>query len=178
MSGVLDCYMDRRDLCTPEEWEELHHEPSSETIPTLSPRMRNWLMDIVLLGDGEIEIVTPEAATRRQFERRPPAMGCPSKDVLEECLTHSERLPPVQQRILFRRLRDTMLRHLIPCDGISTIGGLIDILKHEMDTGIPSPVPDWYTFSTVTMGPRKIGYDACGNRGCFRTETPTESFSR
>jgi len=32
-----------------------------------------------------------------------------------------------------------------------------------------------YKYSTVTTGPRKIGYDECGNRGCPRTESAESS---
>lgn len=32
-------------------------------------------------------------------------------------------------------------------------------------------MPDWYSYSTVTMGPRRIGYYHCCCRGCFKTET-------
>jgi len=31
-------------------------------------------------------------------------------------------------------------------------------LQKEMESGIPSPIPDWYTFSTAPAG-GKIGYD-------------------
>lgn len=41
-----------------------------------------------------------------------------------------------------------------------------------MASGAPAPVPEWYKYSTVTvtMGPRKIGYDRCTNRGCNRMD--------
>ena len=39
-------------------------------------------------------------------------------------------------------------------------------------------MPKWYVYSTVTMGPRKIGYDRCENRTCFRTETIDQKFSK
>ena len=35
-----------------------------------------------------------------------------------------------------------------------------------------------YSFSTTTMGPRKIGYDSCEHRGCLRTETVGQKFSK
>ena len=52
------------------------------------------------------------------------------------------------------------------------------MLRAEIASGTPSPVPSWYSFSTVTMGPRKVGYDQCENRGCFATETPEKKFSK
>ncbi len=39
-----------------------------------------------------------------------------------------------------------------------------------MESGVPSPVPEWYKYSTVTMGPRKIGYYHCCNTNCLHTE--------
>ena len=84
---------------------------------------------------------------------------------------------PVQRRCIFRRLRGAMLRQLIPCSGCSTIDDLCNVLKAEIESGIPAPVPKWYTYSTVTMGPRRIGYYHCSTRGCFQTETVERKFS-
>lgn len=84
---------------------------------------------------------------------------------------HYAVLPPVQQRSLYKCLRGTMLRQLISCNVAGTMDNLVDILQQEMDSGTPAPVPDWYKYSTVTMGPRKIGYDACANRERLKTET-------
>jgi len=151
---------------TPEELEDFTHEPSSETIPTLTPTLREWLFDP--------EKPSPQAAYRRAFERRKPAMGA-DQDLLLEIKTHYNSLPPgVQQRSLYSSVRSEMLRQLISCNGASTMDDLLEILQKELDTGVPAPVPDWYKFSTVTMGPRKVGYDSCCNRGCARTETHDE----
>ena len=75
-----------------------------------------------------------------------------------------------EQRRLYRCLRSQMLRQLISCDGAETMNDLVGILQKEMESGTPAPVPDWYEYSTVRMRPRKIGYDGCSNRGCYRTE--------
>jgi hypothetical protein len=170
--NIEDLYDDREGLMTADELEDYHHEPSTETIPTYTPAMRDWLIRSLVL-----ECPSPEAATRREFERRPPALGA-SKELLVESRMHAKLLPPVQQRRLFSGLRSKLLRHLIPCSGASTTDQLLDILQAELDSGVPAPIPGWYKFSTVTMGPRKIGYDACSNRGCFQTETLEVSFSR
>jgi hypothetical protein len=118
-----DLYYDREDLMTPEELEDFHHEPSTETIPTYSPTMRAWLIIYVLL-----KLPSPQAATRREFERRPPALGA-SKELLVETRMYDILLPPVQQRALFSSLRSSMLRQLIPCSGASTTDQLLDILQ-------------------------------------------------
>lgn len=168
-----DLYM-REDLMTPEELEEFHFDPSSAEIQTLSPLLRQW----ILFGnagdedDDEFGMLrpAPEAATRRAFERRPPALGA-TPALLAELQSHYELLPPVQQRMLYRHVRSTMLRQLMSCDGATNINDLVNILQEEMKSGTPSPVPEWYKYSTVTMGPRKIGYDGCSNRDCHRTES-------
>ena len=117
---------------------------------------------------------TPEAQYRQEFESRPPALGA-TPALLEELRTHNAKLSAggVQQRMLFQSLRDQMLRQLISCDGAKSMEDLVDILQREMESDIPAPVPDWYTFSTVTFGPRKIGYDRCSNwlGPCHRAET-------
>lgn len=164
-----DLYILREDLLTPEELEDVRHDPSTEEIPTFTPTLRQW----ILMGgiDSEFGVrPAPEAASRREFERRTPALGA-TPDLLTELKMHYAILPPVQQRSLFKCLRDTMLRQLISCNGVATMDDLVDILQAEMDSGTPAPVPEWYKYSTVTMGPRKIGYDGCSNRECLKTET-------
>lgn len=165
---------------TPEELEEFRFEPSSAEIQTLSPLLRQWIMFGNVGDDGEDSDddgdgfdglrPAPEAATRREFDRRPPALGA-TPALLAELKSHHDMLPPVQQRILHGHVRSTMLRQLISCDGATAIDDLLEILEKEMKSGIPSPVPEWYKYSTVTMGPRKIGYDGCVNRECHRTES-------
>lgn len=160
----------REDLMTPEELEEWHFEPSSAEVETLSPLLRQWILFGGNGEDGDGFRPSPEAATRRAFERRPSALGA-TPALLAELQSHYDVLPPVQKRMLYRHVRSTMLRQLISCDGATDINDLVNILQGEMDSGIPSPVPEWYKYSTVTMGPRKIGYDGCVNRNCHRTES-------
>uniref|UniRef100_A0A7S1VME9 MYND-type domain-containing protein n=1 Tax=Grammatophora oceanica TaxID=210454 RepID=A0A7S1VME9_9STRA len=166
-----DIYAEREDLMTPEELEEWHHSPNDETVPTLSPLLREWL-----IGNGLR--AAPEASTRRDFDRRKPALGATKRE-LQELASHNDRLPSgVQQRKLLKMLRSTMLRQLITVDGAVTLEDHIKILENEIETNTPAPVPKWYKYSTVTMGPRKIGYDACCNRGCVRAETVDVQFSK
>ena len=168
-----DLYIGREDLMTSEELEDIHHDPSTETIPTYTPILRQW----ILFGNTGNEDddsgfgmrPTPEDEYRHEFENRPPAMGA-TPLLLNELRTHHVKLPPVQQRLLYRSVRYQMLRQLISCDGAETINDLLGILQKEMESGTPAPVPDWYEYSTVRMGPRKIGYDGCSNRGCYHTE--------
>ncbi|KAL7574435.1 hypothetical protein ACA910_015808 [Epithemia clementina (nom. ined.)] len=155
-------YCKREDLMTPEELEEYNHDPSLDDIPTWTYEMREWLF----LSDTAM--AAPEASTCREFEQRPPAIGA-TDDLLNSLPEHTNKLVPVKKRILFNTLRSTMLRHLIACPGAQTVDDLVYVLREELRTGVPAPIPSWYKFSTTTMGPRKIGYDDCDNRCCFET---------
>lgn len=161
--NIGELYNEREDLMSPEEREEYNFDPQMASIPTVSDPLREWLY-------GEDD-ATPEAATRRAFERRPPALGI-TDAILKEYREHWARLPPIQKRMLAKTLHGRMLRMLISCDGLDPrdLEGHLQILEAERASGTPSPVPDWYEYSTVTMGPRKIGYDGCSAHGCFRTE--------
>jgi hypothetical protein len=55
------------------------------------------------------------------------------------------------------------------------VGDLCEILRSEMQSGAPSPAPSWYVFSSISMGPRKIGYSSCSNRECMITESLTRA---
>lgn len=165
-----DYMLDREDLMTPQELESIRHDPRSETIPTFPAPVREWLM-----GDNSYN--TPEAATRRAFEKRPPAMGATEK-LLNDVAHHYQRLPSVQQRRLLASIRSRMMRMLISCDGAVTLEDHISILRKEIQTGICGPVPSWYKYSTVTMGPRKIGYFECSHRDCHHTERVDTKFSQ
>ncbi len=87
-------------------------------------------------------------------------------------------LKPVQKRRIFNLLRGTMLRSLISCSSCSNIEQLLCILREEIASGVQAPVPEWYVYSTVTMGPRRIGYYHCCKRGCFMTETTDAQFQK
>jgi len=182
-----DMYIGHPHLLTREEIEEGDYVDSGYDLPSHSPILRK----LILFGgytDGKDQFgmplmrPTPEAQYREEFENRPPALGA-TPAMLEELRTHNAKLQKggVQQRRLFQTLRDQMLRQLISCDGAKCMEDLVDILQKEMESGIPAPVPDWYTFSTVTRGPRKIGYDRCSNwlGPCYHTETHDKpQFSR
>ncbi len=155
---------------TAEELEDYHHSPSDDEIPTLTPTLRGWL-----LLDGMDS--SPEEENRARFESRPPALGM-TPDISSELKSHYATITPIQQRQMFSLLRGHMLRQLISCDGADKFEALVDILENEMKSGTPAPVPQWYKFSDVRMGPRKIGYDGCSNRGCFRTETTERQFGK
>jgi len=100
--NASELYLDREDLLTPSELEEFHHDMSSEAVPILTPNLRKWLLD-----DVNFSLDSHEAASRRQFERRPPALGA-TPALLAELHTAHHVLPPVQQRILLRSLRESM----------------------------------------------------------------------
>lgn len=83
--------------------------------------------------------------------------------------THA-RAHASQRRSLFKMLRSDMLQQLISTDGCTTVDHLFAILRAEIESGNPAAVPDWYKFSTISMGPRRLGYSYCENRTCTRTE--------
>jgi hypothetical protein len=165
-----DIYGEREDLMTPEEIEEYHHDPSTEKVPTLTPTMRRYLFD-------PDSMITADAESKDKFLKRKPALGVTST-FLDETRRHNSLLPPVQQRILFSIMRSSMLRQLIPCSGACKLDDLLDILQVQLDSGVPSPIPEWYEFSTRRFGPRFLGFYSCNNRGCWKTETLEESFAR
>lgn len=155
-------------LLTEEEKEDMNYEPNSSPLPDMPHSYKAWFMR---------RRPNPEAMERREFEARPPALGI-TPAILDELVAfmNQSQLRPVQKRHLYSGLRDLMLRQLIPCSDCSTIAELIQILRAEMEGGMPAPVPDWYQYSTVTMGPRKIGYYDCCNRNCFKTEDTATRF--
>jgi hypothetical protein len=164
-------YGDFPDLMTPEELEDWHHEPSDDVVSTLPPFWRSMF----IMSTGR----SPEAEYRKDFEARPPALGLTGAQINElEAHGNHPQLLPTQRRSLFGNVQSTMLRHLIPASGCATLADLCHALREELQGGTPAPVPDWYVYSTKTMGPRKIGYDACEHRGCLNTETVGAKFSK
>lgn len=167
-----DLYAGREDLMSAEEREEWNHDPQDDDVPTYSTILRSWL-----LGDNFQGLSPPDAEGREEFLARKPALGA-TPALLQELEEHYQRITPVQQRMLLGSIRHKMLRQLIPCCGAKTLDDHIHILREEMESGTPSPVPGWYDFSTVRYGPRRIGYYECENRGCSQTETVDKAFSR
>ena len=95
---------------------------------------------------------------REAFENRPPALGA-TPQLLAELKTYNAKLTKgsVQHRMLYKTVREKMLNQLISCDGAKSIDDLLDILQKEMDSGVPAPVPDWYTFPSR----RAYGWSQC-----------------
>lgn len=159
-----DLYYEHPELQTPEEREE--NESALCALP-------DWWTTFAMKQPN------PDAEYRRAFEVRGPALGLTAAQLyeLEAAIQHPSLLP-VQRRLAIRRLGGTMRRQLISTHGASTCGALVAILRDELESGEPSRVPDWYTYSTVTMGPRKIGYTECSARGCFNCETAESTSQR
>lgn len=154
-----ELYADHPELRTPEEEEDENYDPWSG-VPVFPTRFRT------LLNGG---LPSPIAAERAAFQRRPPALGLTLAEL--DRMEQSVKLAyPVQRRWEFRLLRDGMLRMLIPCSGAADFSSLVAILREEARLCTPAPVPDWYEYSKVVFGPRRIGYYACDARGCFFTE--------
>ncbi|KAI2512982.1 f-box protein [Fragilaria crotonensis] len=95
-----------------------------------------------------MDIPTPDEFDRDEFERRKPAFG----------LTLSE----------IERLEQHAQNPKLTEGGQASI---LSILRAEVESGVPAPVPEWYTFSDMRYGPRRLGYRKCDARGCLKTET-------
>ena len=118
----------------------------------------------------------PDAMGRSKWEQRSPALGLNEKSILAlEKHSANPNLLDVQRRRIFRYIREKMLQQLISCSGAGSISDLCEILRSELQCGAPSPAPAWYVFSTISMGPRKIGYSSCSHRGCLITESLTRA---
>ena len=173
-----DLYKEHRDLASPLELEDLDFDERFARIPTF-PAAWN---QVKLKLSGSHALI-PDAMGRSDWEKRSPALGLNEKcfEVLEHHVANPLLLD-VQRRQIFRYLRVKMLQQLICCSGAGSVDDLCKILRAELAYGVPAPAPSWYVFSTITMGPRKIGYCSCSNRGCLVTEsvesTPFKKCSR
>ena len=164
-------YLDHEELMSLEEKEDGDYTPGSSIAPDYPSWYRDWLM-----RDIEYQ---PDAEGRKDFEKRPPALGFSSKMIDDiERYPNTKMVTTSQIRRFTNTIKRKMLRNLISCNDCKTLSDLVLILREELSNGVPSPVPSWYTYSTVTMGPRRIGYYACDNRGCYKTETVDKTFSK
>jgi hypothetical protein len=165
------------ELASAEEREEWHYSSShihraDEVIPT----MPDWWN--ISARSNRLEMA-PEASTRTAFEARPAALGLTAAEI-DSLEAHSENplLLPVQKRMCFNELREEVLRQLISASECGSVADLCRVLRDELDSGIPSPVPDWYVFPATSTGLRNIGYDCCAARGCLKTESVDSKFPK
>jgi len=165
-----DLYIGHDELLSFDEQEENNHCYGSLPFPD-SP---SWFITVLM-----DPCRTPDAEHRKAFEARSVALGF-SRSRIAELVAFSEdpNLAPVQKRLLIKTLRSSMLRSLIPCPGASDLPSLASILLAEHDSGVPAPVPDWYTFSSVRFGPRQIGLRGCVADGCLNTEGMEKKFQK
>jgi hypothetical protein len=163
--NASDLYMDHRELASAAELEEWDLDERGARIPTFPKTWHQQLRKFT-------HLMIPDAMGRSEWEQRSPALGLDEKSIqaLEQHAANPMLLD-VQRRIIFRRLREHMLVQLIGCSGACSVNSLCEILRAELQRGVPAPAPTWYVFSTITMGPRKIGYSACSNRDCLVTES-------
>ena len=98
-----DLYTDHRELACSEELEEWDFDERGARIPTY-PQTWRKISDLMI----------PDAMGRSEWEQRSPALGLNEKSIqaLEQHAA-SPMLLDVQRRLIFRRLRSTMLRQLI-----------------------------------------------------------------
>ena len=162
-----DLYKEHRDLASPLELEDWDFDERFARIPTFPAAWK-----LVKLKLSESYTLIADAMGRSDWEKRSPALGLNEKcfQVLEQHLANPLLLD-VQRRQIFRYLRVKMLQQLICCSGAGSVDDLCKILRAELTCGVPAPAPSWYVFSTLMMGPRKIGYYPCSNRGCLVTES-------
>jgi len=126
----------------------------------------------------ELELVA-DGIGKHDFDRRKPAFGWDDAELesIEECAKQSD----YDEFLVFRRLRNIMCRRLICPSGAATTSDLVSILRKEMESGVPAPVPQWYKLSTKTDPDsgkkRRFGYRPCASRGCLMTEDMERKFS-
>ena len=155
---------DYPELVTAEEREDWEHFWLDHDFPTV-PEWWQGLID-------RITVMRPEAQYRKAFEARLPALGLTAAEI-DSLETHSQnpQLLPVQSRIFFWKARTLLLTMMIPVSGCTTVPDLCRVLRAELSSGIPSPVPDWYVFNATKRGFVKCGYDRCDGPGCQKTES-------
>lgn len=167
-----DLYYEHEELMSPEELEDAHYEPNSGKAIDSPLFFRKWYTSTQLTYQADAE-------GRKEFEKRPPALGLNGRMLDEiEGYPNILHVTTSQIRRFFELIKGTMLKNLISCNGSQTLSDLVSILREELSTGVPSPVPSWYKYSTVTMGPRRIGYYSCDCRGCLNTETVDKIFAK
>ena len=160
-----DLYVSHPGLMTLEEQED------AEYVASYPPEVQ-----ALLLGKA-LEAPSPDAEGLQEFEKRPPALGFTASDLMVlECYAASDAITDVERRHVFRILRAQMLRQLISCRGCGSVRELVAVLRDELKAGTPATVPRWYSFSTTTMGPRRLGYKKCSSRGCLNTEDLQHKF--
>jgi hypothetical protein len=159
---IEDVLYQHEELMTPEELEDFHHDSSTDAVDQI-PR---WFLDKTMLTP------TPDEFGRSEFEKRKPAFGLTLLEI-DQLDQHAQNPKMTQgnNRRFFHHLRGIMFHSLISPSGCSTVSELCNVLRAEVESGVPAPVPEWYTFSDVRFGPRRLGYRQCDNRGCLKTET-------
>ena len=159
---IDDVLFQHKELMTPEELDDFHHDSSRGAIDAI-PR---WFLKKTM------DFPTPEEFDRSRFEKRKPAFGLTLSEINQlEQHAHNQNMTEGNKRRFFQHLRKKMCLSLISPSDCSTISDLCNTLRAEVESGVPAPVPEWYTFSEMRFGPRRLGYRKCDNRGCLKTET-------
>ena len=159
---IEDVLYQHKELMTPEELEDFEHDPSSSTIDPVPRWFVNKTMDSP----------TPDEFDRSRFEKRKPAFGLTLSEIDQlEQHVQNPKMTEGDKRRFFQYLREKMCLSLISPSDCATNSDLCNILRAEVESGVPAPVPEWYTFSEMRFGPRRLGYRKCDSRGCLKTET-------
>ena len=123
------------------------------------------------------ESTANEAYMEVKLAKRLPALGLEEWQLDElEHEANDDSTSELEKVAMFLFIRNTMLGQLISCDGASTLKDLIRILRIQLATGKPAPIPTWFHCSD---GPfLGTGYHVCENRGCHRTDTLKKQLSK
>jgi len=111
-----------------------------------------------------------ESYMAEKLTNRLPALGLNKVQLDQlEREAQDDGTTPLEKRAMFLFIRNTMLGQLISCDGASNLIDLIRILRVQLASGKPAPIPKWFQCSDGDF--LGTGYHACENRDCNRTDT-------
>jgi hypothetical protein len=160
-----ELYIGHPELMTAEEREESEFVDIEASFPMFPLWYRDKLLDNVTC--------VPDEEGKAEFLKREPALGMSSHE-LELLRLHAPSLLPVQHRLLFNMLQNSLASNLISCDGAASLEELFSLLESELKSGKPAPIPAWYKFERARE--RGFGYHVCAARDCFATEHLNKRF--
>ena len=178
--GIDDVYFDH-----PELWTEFERREHADDDVVGAPLYHSILPPFLASVNNKEFDLTADGFGKEDFDKRLPAFGWTNTEL--DQLISSAGESDFHDYYIHKNLRRKMCRRLICCSGAKTTKELCEILRAEIESGVPAPVPDWYIFSNVRYGPdtgkgRRFGYNKCANMNgdhmCYETEDMQRQFSQ